>query len=372
MLLVLGGGAVGRFRAWLATAGAVLTGAVLGGAVVLLVTGHLLGGVARQQPALAASASPAAAVFRRVAPAVVLVSNQGAVVTWFGPQQRTGWGSGVIFDARGYIVTNDHVVAGARRLTVVLADGRSLPAEVVGGDPATDLAVVRVRAGRPLPVAAFGATAVVPGEVAIAIGNPLGPQFKQSVTQGVVSAVRPMLYGLDPGDRRVTEMIQTDAAINPGNSGGPLCDAAGLVIGINSIQVPMVAPGIAAAGLGFAIPAATVLRVADDLVRFGYVKRAWLGAALQVQPPEALPGEPQSVEVGRLVPGGPAERAGLQVGERLLGWDGVPIQGYYDLVLRVNNASPGQRVRLTVSQGGATRALGVVLGVAPQPAAAGR
>ena len=352
-------------RRWSGVVGAGALGVLVGAGLVLAVLFRFGGTGGRLEPA-PAGPSPAASVYRRVAPSVVLVANQGAVPTLLGPQQRLGWGSGVIFDPRGYIVTNDHVVAGARRLAVTLANGRTLPAQVVGGDPATDLAVVRVEAGGPLPAAAFADTDTVdPGEVAVAIGNPLGPQFAQSVTQGVVSAVRPMLYGLDPQDRRVTEMIQTDAAINPGNSGGPLCDAAGEVIGINSIQVPLISPGIAASGLGFAIPSGTVEHVAGDLVRYGYVKRAWLGAFLQVTPPDALPSEPQSVEVGGLAPGGPAEAAGLRVGERIVAWNASTIKNYYDLVLRVNAAAPGERVRLTVGAGGGTHVVSVVLGTAP-------
>lgn len=336
-------------RRWLLWLGVAAVGGLVGG---LLTWAAALGPALRQDRLAAANAaSPAVAVFRRVSPAVVLVASLGSVATPLGPRPQVGWGSGVIFDPRGYIVTNDHVVAGATRLRVTLANGRTLPAVLVGGDPATDLAVVRVEAGAPLPVAHFApAASVFPGETAVAIGNPLGPAFAQSVTQGVVSAVRPMLYGLDARDRRVTEMIQTDAAINPGNSGGPLCDAAGLVIGINTIQVPQAGPGIAASGLGFAIPAETVRRVAEDLVRYGHVRRAWLGVDLAVSPADALPGEAQTVTITGVVPGSPAQRAGLQVGDRILAWDGRALHGYYELVLRINAATPGERVSLTIAR----------------------
>ncbi len=365
--VILGASAL---RRWLLGLAAGAAGACVGGALVFFVLRPCLG----ERPLLlphAAVVSPAAAVYRRVAPSVVLVTSRSTAATPSGTQPQLGWGSGVIFDPRGYIVTNEHVVAGAKDLTVTLADGQTLPASLVGGDPATDLAVVRVRAGRPLVAAAFAADAsIVPGELAVAIGNPLGPQFALTVTQGVVSAIRPMLYGLRPQDERVTAMIQTDVAINPGNSGGPLCDAQGLVMGINSIQVPQVSPGIAAAGLGFAIPAGTVRQVVDDLVRHGYVRRAWLGAFLKATPPRVLPAERQAVDVDRLVPGGPAETAGLRAGDRILAWNGVPVRNYYDLVLRINAALPGQRVALTVSAGGVIRVVTVVLGLAPPPAAA--
>lgn len=319
------------------------------------------------QPPLALSlaVSPAVAVYRRVGPSVVLVGSQSRVETPSGPQERTAWGSGVIFDPRGYIVTNAHVVAGADSLHVVLADGASLPATLVGSDPSTDLAVVRVDAGRPLPAAVFGNSDTVrPGELAVAIGNPLGPQFAQTVTQGVVSAVRPMLYGLTPGSRRVTQMIQTDAAINPGSSGGPLLNAAGEVIGIASVKVAQAQPGLAASGLGFAIPANVVRRVVDDLVRYGQVRRAWLGVSLDVSPATALPGEAQQVRIAAVAADGPAARAGVRPGDLLLAWDGRPLVGYYDFILHLNAATPGQRVRLLLERDGREVPVEVVLGEA--------
>ena len=311
-------------------------------------------------------AVPAAVgVYDRVAPSVVLVANQSVRATPLGRQTGIGFGTGLIFDARGYVVTNEHVIAGASKLSVTLADGATYPARFVGDDPSTDLAVLHIAAGR-LPAAVFATGPVRPGETAIAIGNPLGPQLTQSITVGVVSAVRPMLYGLVSADPRVTSMIQTDVAINPGNSGGPLLNAAGQVIGITTIKVPMAQPGIAASGLGFAIPASTVRRVVEDLVRYGYVKRAWLGVRLTASPPETTPERPQTIRIADVTPGSPAALAGLRPGDTVRAWNGRPIANYYGLILAIDAASPGQAVDLTVRRDGRDLTRRVVLGVVPQ------
>ncbi len=351
---------------WGLAAGALaiaVAGGVAGGAAALVSGTRTPPPSAQARLIVGAQANPVAAIYERVAPSVVLVASTVPALTPAGPHVRTGWGSGLIFDSRGYIVTNDHVVAGAQKLWVTLADGTQLPAALVGGDPETDLAVVRVDAGRPLPAATFAdMRSVRPGDLAVAIGNPLGPQFAQSVTQGVVSAIRPMLYGLSPGPQRVTEMIQTDAAINPGNSGGPLLDAAGRVIGITSVKVATAQPGVVVAGLGFAIPADVVRRVTADLVRYGHVRRAWLGATLQTEPADVVPGEPQVVTVKAVTAGGPAARGGLEPGDRITGWDGQRIAGYYDLVLKINDARPGQTVRLGVDRRNRAMTVAVTLG----------
>ena len=351
-----------------------MRGRLVWGALAVATAGGIVGGALAMavgpfaaapgvQARLLAAPTPAAGIYGRAAASVVLVGTAGPVLSPSGPQLRTGWGTGLIFDPRGYIVTNDHVVGGAAQVAVTLSDGTRLRATRVGGDPSTDLAVLRVDAGHPLPAAVFANTDTVrPGDIAVAIGNPLGPQFAQSVTQGVVSAVRPMLYGVTPGAQRVTEMIQTDAAINPGNSGGPLLTAAGEVIGITSIKVPEAQPGVAASGLGFAIPSEVVRRVIADLVRYGHVRRAWLGAWLTTEPEDVVPGDPQIVTVESVAHGGPAAAAGLQAHDQVVAWDGESLAGYYDLVLRMNAARPGQRIRLTVDRAGRTAVVEVTLG----------
>ena len=315
-----------------------------------------------------AARAPAVAVFRRVAPAVVLVTR-GTTIP--GSGGRLDWGSGVFFDRRGDLVTNDHVVAGAQRLWVTLAGGRTLPAAMVGADPATDLAVLRVDAARPTPWARFSTrTRVVTGQTAVAIGNPLGPRYALTLTQGVVSAVRPMLYGRGLHDQRVTEMIQTDAPLNPGSSGGPLLNSRGHVIGINSVKVVQAQPGLAAAGLAFAIPAPTVLAVARALLAHGYVPRAWLGACVAPVPPSVLPGQAQALVVGRMLPQGPAFRAGLRAGDALVGWNGRPLADQLALVRRLNAARPGATVRLIVLRDGRLHRVALSLGHGREPALA--
>ena len=327
-------------------------------------------------PAQEAQDSPAVAVYNKVSPSIVLVQNQSSVQSVFGTQSQIAWGSGVIFDSRGYIVTNDHVVAGATKVTVTLKDGQTYPATVIGGDPSTDLAVIKINAGKSLPAATFAnSNDVVPGEAAIAIGNPLGPQFEQSVTQGIVGAVRPMLYGLSNSTQRVTEMIQTDAAINPGNSGGALVNVQGQVIGITSMKVAQTGEaGVSATGLGFAIPSDTVQSVVNDIVRYGYVKYAWLGIDLgtsggSTTNPSSTTA-PETLTVLSVVSNGPSAGK-LQAGDILRSWNGAPITNDYDLVTDINAAKPGQTIQLGILRGSTPETVSVTLGTEPEAQANG-
>ena len=230
--------------------------------------------------------TPAVYAAKTVGPAVVGITNKAIARDWFdNPVETEGVGSGVIFKSDGYIVTNNHVINGAKELIVSLSDGRSLKGKVVGADEVTDLAVVKIDA-KDLPTATFAdSDQIVVGEPAIAIGNPMGLEFRGSVTSGVVSALN---RTLDNSDSRV-KLLQTDAAINPGNSGGPTFNAAGQVIGINSsIASTASSSGTAGSiGIGFAIPSNLVKRVTNEIIDNGSVKHVVLGITIKSSSVEA-------------------------------------------------------------------------------------
>jgi S1-C subfamily serine protease len=243
--------------------------------------------------------------------------------------ERGGSGSGVILASDGLILTNSHVVGGATRLGVTTGEGRSLNARVVGDDPDTDLALVRVEEDVALPTAKLGDSKTLKrGQVVIAIGNPLG--FESTVTAGVVSALGRSLRARS--GRLIDDVIQTDAALNPGNSGGPLVSSRGEVIGINTAII------LGTQGICFAISSNTANFVLGELVRHGRVRRAYIGvAAAQITLPRRLRHvtditQDSAVMISNIEKGGPADRAGLADGDIVLSLDGVPITGADDLI----------------------------------------
>ena len=259
--------------------------------------------------------------FDRVGPAVV------HVMAYAKDGQPAGQGSGVIFTPDGYVLTNSHVVGKAARLSASLTDGQSFDATLIGDDPATDIAVLRL-AGTGVPHAELGVSAGLKvGQLVIAIGNPLG--FTCTVTAGIVSALGRTLR--TRGGGLLDSVIQTDAPLNPGNSGGPLVSGAGRVVGINTA---MIAP---AQGICFAIGIDTAVWVATRLMRDGRVRRSRLGLAAQTVPiatrVQRFHGMRQAsgVMVSELVAGGPGQQAGLQAGDVLVSFDGSPIIGVDDL-----------------------------------------
>ncbi len=278
-------------------------------------------------------------------------------------------GSGFVYSSEGYVITNNHVVENADSVHVTLMDGRSFPADIVGTDPTTDLAVLRIAGARgtSLPVAPMGTSDnLLIGEWAIAIGNPFAPLLADanpSVTVGVISAlhrdVRP-----EPGQEQIwTDMIQTDASINPGNSGGPLVNAEGQVVGVNSFIFSRSGGSI---GIGFAIPIDRVHRIADDLIRFGKVRLTWIGIHVDDAPvadPAAMEGA--RVVVDRVDPGSPAEEAGVQPGDGLLAANGRRVLSALDWQGRQVDFRSGEALRLALARGGKPSTVQVT--AAPDP-----
>jgi len=279
-------------------------------------------------------------------------------------------GSGVIVDGAGLVVTNEHVVRDAERVTVTLTDGRQVPAKILGGSATYDLAVLKIAADR-IPVAPLGdSDGLVVGEWAIAIGNPFGNLISDSqptVTAGVVSAMRRDIKSEATGSGVYKNMIQTDAAINPGNSGGPLINGDGEVIGINTF---IFTQGGGSLGIGFAIPVNLVKRVLDEIRVYGRVRIAWPG--FQVQPVTPYLAQRMGFRdlgglvVTRVEPGGPAARVGVRVGDRIRKVNGLTVDSVDDAQRSIYGAAVGDRLVLVVERGDRTLDLGVTLAEAPR------
>jgi len=299
----------------------------------------------------------------KVSPSVVCIVNTQTAYDFFGREYlRDTSGSGVILTEDGYIVTNNHVVSGtSRKLTVFLSDGTSKSAQIVGTDPATDLAVIKIE-GANLPTAVFGdSDALRPGQLAIAIGNPLGIEFNRSVTAGVISGLDRVL---SVGDSYM-RLIQTDAVINPGNSGGPLINGNGEVIGLNSVKLNVTA----VEGMGFAIPSNQVKRIVEELIETGKVRRAYLGISFLDKSEVSLylPNVKidQGVYVYEVVSGGPAAKAGIREGDVIIEFDGRKVNDAGSLIAYLAEKSPGAAVVVKFQRQGQTREVEVVLGEAP-------
>ena len=283
------------------------------------------------------------------------------------PRRGRGTGSGFVFDPRGYIMTNNHVVANAERVLVTFVDGREYVAEVIGSDPNTDVGVIKIepRNGERFTPAPFGSSDQTHvGDWVIAIGNPLSLQF--SVTAGIVSAKGRNLGILDREAQSGTALesfIQTDAAINPGNSGGPLIDLRGRVVGINSA---IESPTGYFAGAGFAIPIDLARKVAGDIIEYGHVRRPRLGVEVRgVSAADAemfrLPSVAGAV-MAAVTPNQPADRAGIQMGDVVVGLNGNPIRTQAQFMEELARLRPGQRASLDIIRYGERLQKTVTLG----------
>ena len=291
-------------------------------------------------------------VAEQVSPSVVKVDVQGAPPPagrrrQMGPgrpDEATGSGSGFVFTPDGFVMTNSHVVNHAQKIGVSLPDGRRFPAHLVGEDPDTDIAVLRIYAPELTAVSFGDSSRLRVGQVAIAIGNPYG--FDVTVTAGVVSALARSLR--TKNGRLVDDVVQTDAALNPGNSGGPLVDAGGRVIGVNTAMI------MPAQGLCFAIASNTASFVMGRLIRDGHIRRAYIGLAGQNVPLHRrvmryhdLPTE-SGVFVVSLEPNGPAAAAGVREGDLIVRFGDTPIAGIDDLHKLLTEERAGQAAELTV------------------------
>ena len=275
-----------------------------------------------------------------------------------GSQQTQAEGTGYVYDKSGNIITADHVVDGATKITVRFKDGSTAKATLVGTDPSTDTAVIKVSvpSSKLTPLQLADSSTVAPGEGVVAIGSPFG--YSESITAGIVSAVNRDITA--PNGYSISNTIQTDAAINHGNSGGPLIDSSGKVVGTNvQIAVDSQNGGSANAGVGFAVPSNTVKSVADALIAGKVVEHAYLGVTV---------GDSQSgsgATIGTVRAGGPAAAAGLKSGDVITAIDDTPIIDANALTAAVGSHSPGDKLKITVTRGGSTLTITATLGTRP-------
>ena len=309
--------------------------------------------------------TPVVQVAKNVGPAVVGITNKAVARDFFNRQiEMEGVGSGVIFQSDGYIVTNNHVIEGAREIIVSLTDGRTINGTLVGADEMTDIAVIKVDA-KDLPSAKFAnSDEIMVGEPVVAIGNPMGLEFQGSITVGVVSALNRAI-DIDYTDRKLN-LIQTDAAISPGNSGGALVNYDSEVIGINSIKMAQTE----IEGLAFAIPSNTVQAVIKELMEKGYVSRPYLGVTIFDKPTAARYGYQLNLDKGvyvfQVALDSPAGAAGLQRGDIILKIDDKEVNSVSDIRLDIAGRKIGDKVILTLDRDGKELATQVTLQEMPQ------
>ncbi|MGJ7045272.1 S1C family serine protease [Thermoanaerobacterium thermosulfurigenes] len=308
-----------------------------------------------------------------VSPSVVGIDTSVSYSNGFGSALvPEGSGSGIIIDSQGYIVTNNHVVDGASKITVNLSDGRKFPAQLIGKDSKTDLAVLKINATNLIPAKLGDSSKLEVGDLAVAIGNPLGESFAGTVTAGIISGLNRNLQS----DYGPVNLIQTDAAINPGNSGGPLVNSNGEVVGITSVKLTSTggsdtqdpfgmfqSQGTPVEGMGFAIPINEAKPIIDDLIKHGYVERPMMGVSVQevTQQDAAQYNIPVGLYIAQVQQGSGADEAGLQPGDVITAVDGTKVQTFDALQSIITKHKVGDTITVTFWRNGRTMSTKVKL-----------
>jgi putative serine protease PepD len=346
--LVLGGGA-----------GAAIYAGVHGGGSAAPTTQTVVASVPAQPAATVTTATTLTQLYKDNAPGVVDItvsSTQTSDNGFFGPSQQESQaeGSGFVYDAKGDIITNAHVVDGATSIKVRFQNGKVVKATLVGKDESTDIAVIKVGSDAPTlhPLAVGTSSTVQVGQSVVAIGSPFG--LPETMTAGIVSAVNRTITA--PNQYSISGAIQTDAAINHGNSGGPLLDSAGKVIGVNA-QIESNSNDNA--GVGFAIPIDAVKNVAETVIAGKTVQHAYLGVQISDTTNDT------GATVSRVVSGSPSDKAGLQVGDVITAVDGKTISTADDLTALVATYKPGDKATVTLTRNGSTKTLTITFGQRP-------
>ncbi|MCL5070943.1 MAG: trypsin-like peptidase domain-containing protein [Actinobacteria bacterium] len=295
-------------------------------------------------------------IAEEVLPSVVNIRVRIVQEDMFGNKQTgEGVGSGIVYKEDGYIITNNHVVGGVAGIIVTLSDGKEFPAELVGADTNTDIAVIKINAKGLKPAVFTSIENVKIGQIAIALGSPFGLQ--KSVTMGVISALGrdiPAIGGTIP----MVGLLQTDATINPGNSGGPLVNSAGQVMGINTI---IFSPSGASAGVGFAIPSDIAVNIARQIIKFGKAKIPFIGIEMGVNNTEI-----KGVYISKVTKGYPAEKAGLAAGDIITEFGGVKVENPYQLLAKILSYNVGDKIELIFYRNGSYTSTSVLLVEKPE------